>query len=126
MASCLMKKRYGKNEKAIIKKLKEYEYVEYSIRALAAEITGIIHTPESKYNSIRNAVDRLEKAGLVETIKCPVYGANSKNFPKGIPTRVRMVRLKDANLTGRDWDCRYGVSFSGVYTLNPQFSNCKV
>jgi len=122
----MIKKRYGKNEKAILKKLKEHDYVEYSVRALAAEITRVFPSPESKYNSIRNAVDRLEKVELVETIKCPVYGADIEKFPKGTPTRVRMVRLKNKNPTGRVWDCINGVSFCGVYYLKPQFANCRV
>ena len=116
------KKRRGKNEDKILAILKQYDYVEISVRLLASKIKGI-DAPESKYNSIRNTINRLEKSKLVQTITIPVFGGNILYFPRGISTRVRMVRLWADD---RSWDCKDGVYFSGDHMLESRFSNCKV
>jgi hypothetical protein len=110
--------RWGKREQQILKILMPYDYVEYSLRRLASVI---LHNPyfrdDSGYNSIRNAVNRLEDAGFVET-KTVKVNCKCGYFPKGkAPTHLKMVRQKTE---GREWDCEK----EGSKTSTPGLSNC--
>lgn len=103
-------KRIGKVEKEILEILnyfknasyrdvdtdKEIEgYAEISIRRLAEKIFEDSKTNSSKYNTVRNAVNRLEEYKKIQTKVVSVYNKNIAYFElkNGIPSKLRMVRL---------------------------------
>ena len=95
------KARWGKIEKQIKKLLSDNYYGEFSLRWLTSVILEDSRFRDgSKYNSIRNAVNRLEDYDIVET-KTVKGNFKHRRFPKGkAPTHLRMVRLKEE---GRHW-----------------------
>ena len=105
------KKRIGKIEKKIIEELefytKGYNYIEYSLRLMAKEIKGD-YKDDTRYNIVRNAVDRLEQYGIIQTKIVSVYCPNKDYFPKGMPTKLRMIRKWAED---KPWACEKGIFF---------------
>ncbi len=120
----IKKQRYGKIENELLFILSNNnEYVEYSLRLLASKIKGIDRTT-SQYDSVRFAVNRLEKDGIIETKEVPVYGGKITYFVAGVPSKLLMVRLRD--FYTRNWECEGGIRFLNEFQLVPTQSNCKV
>jgi len=121
------KQRFGKIEKKIIEILKnnteQYSYVECSLRFIAQEINKYNRTNNSKYNSVRNAVDRLEKHKIIQTKIVPVINGWNIDGSERALTKVRMIRLYDPDKT---WQCENGIIFTFEGKLEPNQSNCKV
>ncbi|UCD13163.1 MAG: hypothetical protein JSW60_06285 [Thermoplasmatales archaeon] len=123
-----VKQRYGKIEKKILEILnhytKLYGYVEVSLRLMAEEITKDNKTGNSRYNTVRNAVNRLEKHKIIQTKVVPVInGWNIENFPGRALSKLRMVRLYDGH---KPWECTGGIRFLNGKHLIPTQSNCIV
>ena len=127
-------KRYGKIEKEIIEILnyfknasyedadtgKEIEgYVEISIRRLAEKIFEGSKTNSSKYNTVRNAVNRLEEYKRIQTKVVSVYNRNIAYFElkNGIPSKLRMVRLW---VEDKPWDCENGIFIINEHDYKPR------
>ena len=116
------KTRWGKREKQILKILMGYDYVEFSLRLLTSKILrNPYFRDDSKYNSIRNAVSRLEEQGFVETKTVHVHCEHGR-FPEGrAPTHLRMVRQKEE---GREWECKNGIYFKSYWSVIPEQDHC--
>ena len=130
----MKKKRYGKVEKEIIEILnyfknasyrdvdtdKEIEgYAEISIRRLAEKIFEDSKTNSSKYNTVRNAVNRLEEYKRIQTKVVSVYNQNIAYFElkNGIPSKLRMVRLLAED---KPWACENGIFIINEHDYKPR------
>ena len=117
------KKRYGRIEKKIIEILKSYDYVEYSLRLMAEEISKDNNTNSPGYNTVRNAVDRLEKYKIIETKTVPVYDGCYISESERDISKLRMIRLY---VKSKPWECEGGIHVQHNKQLISKQSNCKV
>ena len=105
------KKRYGAIEKRILELLNYYTkkqgYVELSLRFISEQINNDNRTDNSKYNIVRNAIDRLEEYNIIQTKVVPVYyGWLYENLKDINLSKLRMVRFYSGDKT---WDCDNGI-----------------
>jgi hypothetical protein len=78
---------------------------------------------ETQYNSVRNAVNRLEKSGNIQTLIVPVYNKNTTFFRDKPPSKLKMMRLSKDN---RKWDCEKGIHFEDTCQLSKELGYCKI
>jgi hypothetical protein len=119
------KKLRGKNQKKVMKLL-TYR-VEISLRCIASEVLGTPMYTDTQYNSIRKTVNQLQNdKKLIESKTVPLFSKyiwDAKNhFPRGIPSHLRMVRVK----CPAEWYCKDGIRFVGYGKQIPEERNCKI
>ena len=78
-----------------------------SLRFISEQINNDNRTDNSKYNIVRNAINRLEKYYIIQTKVVSVhYGCLYENIKDINLSKLRMVRFYSED---KPWDCDNGI-----------------